>query len=70
MNKQIENALVDFFESQQQADADFVGEQRAWHLPRLNRAAKNFILLFPIESAAALGRIKTPYDGPEGKPRE
>jgi hypothetical protein len=59
---QLENALKDFFESQQQADADFVGEQREWHLPRLNRAAKNFMLLFPIESAEALGRVKSPYD--------
>ena len=60
----IEDVLVDFFESQQQADADFVGEQREWHLPRLNRAAKNLILLFPVEAALALSKAKTPYGDP------
>lgn len=62
VKRTLEDALVDFFESQQQADADFVGEQREWHLPRLNRAAKTFMLLFPIESVMALERVKTPYD--------
>jgi len=59
---EIEDVLVDIFESQQMADGDFCGEQREWHLPRLNRAARNLMLLFPIESANALSRVKTPYD--------
>jgi len=66
----IEDVLVDIFESQQMADGDFCGEQRAWHLPRLNRAARNLMLLFPIEAAHALERVKTPYDTDEGNTDE
>ena len=62
----IEDVLVDIFESQQMAAGDFCGEQREWHLPRLNRAVRNLMLLFPIEAARALDRVKTPYDSDEG----
>ena len=52
--------LVALFESQQQADGDFCGEQREWHLPRLNKAALGVIELFPIEAAMALEKAKRP----------
>lgn len=58
----LEDILVDFFESQRQADSDFVGEQRDWHLPRLNRVARDLMLLFPLETVKAMERVKTPYD--------
>lgn len=60
--RKLEDILIDFFESQQQTDADFVGEQREWHLPRLNRVARDLTLMFPVETAWALSRMKTPYD--------
>jgi hypothetical protein len=64
-NPQLEDALVALLESQQQAEYDFCGEQRAWHLPRLNRAARLLLTLFPMHTARALDRCKTPYDEPE-----
>lgn len=58
----LEDVLVDLFESQQQAQHDFCGEQRDWHLPRLNRVALALMQLFPADAARALERAKTPYD--------
>ena len=59
--KKLEDALVNLLESQGAADGDFCGEQRAWHLPRLNRAVVLMLELFPQESAVALDRVKSPY---------
>jgi len=52
-NAQLIAALTDFFELQQQADGDFVGEQRDWHLIALPMAfdcivgSTRWLLLFP-----------------------
>lgn len=54
-------ALTALLESQQQAEHDFVGEQREWHLPRLNRAASLLIRLFPREAGLAMTRAKNPW---------
>lgn len=58
----LEDILVRFFESQQQAGADFCGEQRKWHLPRLNDVAQGLMMLFPVDCDRALTKIRTPYD--------
>ena len=65
----LEEAFIAFFESQQQAADDFVGEQREWHLPRLNKAARIFLQQFPGIAGAALVKAKSPYEtknGPAG----
>lgn len=59
--KKLVEALTNLLESQGQADGDFCGEQRAWHLPRLNRAVLLMLELFPLQAAEALDRMKTPY---------
>lgn len=61
MKPRIEDVLVDLFESELQAEFDFCGEQREWHLPRLNRAAVAMMQLFPEDAARAMGRTKTPH---------
>ena len=61
MREGLEDALVALFESQAQARYDFCGEQRAWHLPRLDQAAAALIQLFPREAAAAMRRAHDPY---------
>lgn len=60
--KGMEQILIDLFESQQQAEYDFCGEQRDWHLPRLNRVAIGLMKLFPMQSIIALEKVKNPYD--------
>jgi hypothetical protein len=60
--KKLEDALVNLLESQGAADGDFCGEQRMWHLPRLNRAVLLLLELFPMQAASALDRVKSPYD--------
>ena len=55
------SALVNLFESQKQAEYDFCGEQREWHLPRLNNAVIGLMEVFPRELAEALEKVKTPF---------
>lgn len=62
INSDLETALVALFESAAQADYDFCGEQRDWHLPRLQKAMRIFLVLFPHHSVKALQNVKTPYD--------
>jgi hypothetical protein len=59
--KKLVEALTNLLESQEQADGDFTGEQREWHLPRLNRAVILLLELFPLQSAQALDQVKKPY---------
>jgi hypothetical protein len=59
--KKLVEALTNLLESQEQADGDFSGEQREWHLPRLNRAVILLLELFPRQAGEALDRVKTPY---------
>jgi hypothetical protein len=57
--------LVEFLrnlvESQAQAVNDFCGEQRDWHLPRLNRCFMLAVDLFPAELTKAMMEAETPY---------
>jgi hypothetical protein len=48
-------------ESKVQAEHDFSGEQREWHLPRLNTAFAIAAQLFPNELVEAMGEARTPY---------
>ena len=60
-NKELLEALQMIFESSEQAEYDFVGEQRDWHLPRLQKAAGLLVKLFPMHSVKAMGKAQTPY---------
>jgi hypothetical protein len=53
--------LVNLFESAFQASDDFVGEQREWHLPRLQKAARLAMKLYGVAAFTAMERAKTPY---------
>jgi hypothetical protein len=53
--------LRHLIESKVQASHDFCGEQRDWHLPRLNAAFALACGLFPNEIAEAMGEAKDPY---------
>jgi len=48
-------------ESAAQAPHDFCGDQRDWHLPRLQLAMLTLMELFPTESYEAFEGAKTPY---------
>lgn len=56
----IEKMLINFLESQQQAEYDLSGEQRDWHLPRLNKVFLDLTQLFPFEIISAMEKMKTP----------
>ena len=58
--KRLLQALVHLVESQQQAEYDFCGEQREWHLPRLNNAVILLAQVFPDEMAKAMDEAKNP----------
>lgn len=62
INSELTEALKLLFESSKQADSDFCGEQRDWHLPRLQRSAGLLLALFPNHAAVALSDLRTPYD--------
>jgi hypothetical protein len=52
--KALIRAMKAIWESQSRADGDFCGEQREWHLPRLNNAVMDLARAFPIEMSMAL----------------
>jgi hypothetical protein len=52
-DKLIRETLVAALETHEHADGDFSGEQREWHLPRINKIAANLMLLFPEHLMAA-----------------
>lgn len=62
INPELAEALKLLFESSKQAESDFCGEQRDWHLPRLQRSAGLLLALFPHHGAVALSDLRTPYD--------
>lgn len=62
INDEMKEALTCLFESAEAADGDFCGEQREWHLPRLQRAAALMIKLFPNHAVQAMSVAKTPYE--------
>jgi hypothetical protein len=53
--------LRNLIESKAQAEHDFCGAQRDWHLPRLNAAFALAAGLFPAEMVEAMGEAMTPY---------
>lgn len=53
--------IRNLLESQAQAGSDFCGEQREWHLPRLNAAALLAMELFPLQAVEAMESARTPY---------
>ena len=59
---EMKEALCCLFEAAEAADGDFCGEQRDWHLPRLQRAAALMVKLFPNHSVQAMMEAKSPYD--------
>lgn len=61
-NEQLTEALTALFESTEAGDGDFCGEQREWHLPRLQRASALMIQLFPMHSVRAMSDVKSPYE--------
>jgi hypothetical protein len=52
----MEDLLVDLFEVVLQAKHDLCGEQREYHIPRLNRVMLGMMSWFPADAAAALER--------------
>lgn len=56
--------LTALFESAFQAPNDFCGEQREWHVPRLQQAARLAMQLYGIAAFEAMERAKTPYGDP------
>ena len=63
-NTELTEALVNLFESLEAADGDFCGEQREWHLPRLQRCSTLMLKLFPCHCVRAIEQAKSPYDTP------
>lgn len=53
--------LRNLIESKVQAEYDFCGEQRDWHLPRLDAAFLLAAQLFPLQMGEAMEQAKTPY---------
>lgn len=57
--------LIEFLqaliESKVQAPYDFVGEQRKWHLPRLNKMFIIATQLFPQQIMEAMSQAVSPY---------
>jgi len=66
MHEKLVQALTALWESLDAADGDFCGEQREWHLPRLQKAALLLLEVHPLESAEATSQAKSPYDTAEG----
>lgn len=62
INEELRDAMTCLFESSIAGNDDFCGEQRDWHLPRLRRAARILIALFPCHAGPAMDNAKTPYD--------
>lgn len=60
-HKLLVEMLRNLIESKTQADSDFCGEQREWHLPRLNAMFALAAQLFPRELVEAMEGAKTPY---------
>lgn len=58
----LQEALQALWESAIQADHDFCGEQREWHLPRLHKATGILMQLFPTVTVEAMRQARTPYD--------
>jgi len=54
-------ALTALWESLDAADRDFCGEQRKWHLPRLQKAALLLTEVHPLEATEAISQAKSPY---------
>lgn len=51
-------------ESKHQAEHDFCGEQREWHLPRMRRAMALLMEVFPHNILNAMDVAKTPCGDP------
>ena len=64
-NPELTEALTCLFESLDAADGDFCGEQREWHLPRLQRCGVLMLKLFPCHTVRAVEQAKSPYDSVE-----
>lgn len=62
INPKLQEAMTAVFESAEAGDGDFCGEQREWHLPRLQRAAALLIELFPNHAFKAMSNAKSPHD--------
>lgn len=60
-DEEITEALTALWESVSAAKDDFCGEQREWHLPRLNRALIIISSIFPKQCIRAMSKAKTPY---------
>jgi hypothetical protein len=57
-HRMIEDALTALYEATFQASMDLVGEQRDFILPRLDKATRAFMEVFPNLSVAALGQAR------------
>jgi hypothetical protein len=57
-------ALTALFESVAQAKHDFCGEQREFHLPRLNKVFLTLVAIFPGQAADAMRLAKDPWGNP------
>jgi hypothetical protein len=51
----------DVLESANQAGYDFCGEQREWHLPRINRALQALTKLLPMQMGQAMELAEDPW---------
>jgi hypothetical protein len=58
------DAIQALLESAAQAPYDFCGDQRAWHLPRLQKIQLTLMKLFPRQSIDAMLKAKDPYGNP------
>ena len=56
--------LRNLIECKMQAEHDLCGEQREWHLPRLNNVFTLAAQLFPLQLAEAMGQAHNPWGEP------
>ena len=55
--------IINVIEVTQQAQHDFLGEQKEWHLPRLRNIDLSLRFLYPTMYYDAMLMAKTPYGG-------
>lgn len=60
----MEDLIQAVIESATQAEHDFCGDQRAFHLPRLQKAMKLLMSMFPQNAVAAMGKATDAWGDP------
>ncbi len=61
VGEDLKDAIRCIIESTIQAPYDFCGEQREWHLPRLQRAMQVLMISYPALTVEVMKIVKDPY---------